>query len=182
MRNGRPLFVALFVLTFSFPLLGAAQGPAAQRPSAGERRPLRVVVDGSKTPNLIPDRVAIGMFMSGIAIPSNADKRAVGSMTAKVASMKLSLADMSILRKEASNLHGRLMALRDSMAASNAKAGTANTRDAVAKPIAAVESRNTLAMESYGRLLETLSPEGARKLATHVTSIKRQMKAVGRAQ
>src|SRR5262252_3464328 len=80
----------------------ASQEPPSQPPASG--RPAGVIVDGSKTPELIPDRVAAGMFFSAIAIPLNADKKSVDSMKAKLARMKLSAGDMATLRKEMATL------------------------------------------------------------------------------
>ena len=44
---------------------------------------------------------------------------------------------------------------------------------------AAVEARDTLTVDSYQRVLQTLSPDGARKLLAHIGVVKRQIKQVG---
>jgi hypothetical protein len=40
------------------------------------------------------------------------------------------------------------------------------------------ETRRALAMDSYTRLLQALSPEGATKLQTQIAQMKSQMKAI----
>jgi putative heme iron utilization protein len=143
---------------------------------------MRVVADGSEHPERIPDRVAIGMFMWAIAIPANADAKAVRSMEAKVAPMGLGRADMNVLRAELAGLHARFQVQRDAIVLARADAQGARTPAAAARLTAAVEARDALAMESYARLLETLSPAGARQLATHLARVKTQMKALSPAR
>jgi hypothetical protein len=70
-----------------------------------------------------------------------------------------------------------LLFQRGVIAAASLEAQRAKTAQAAAKATAAVEARRTLAVESYGWLLEALSPEGRKKLVAHIEVVKSQMKA-----
>ena len=140
---------------------------------------MRVVIDGKRNPELIPDRVAVAMFLSAIAIPANADGRTVASMEAKVKRMRLSGADMSVLRAELAGLHGRLGAQQQVITAAYSAAKTERTPQAEARAVSAREGRYALTSESYARLRRTLSRDGARQLITQVARVKTQTKALG---
>ena len=174
--------VALVVASISAAVSASAQAvnPPANFPSGV--RPGRIVVDGSKNPERIPDRVAIGMFMSSIAIPAPADLRTVKSMYAKVAPLKLSRRDMSVLRTELATLHARLQTHRETMIAARDNLQRSKTPAAAATFTAVAEARDTLAVDSYERVLTQLSPGAAGKLRAHINVVKKQMKGIGPAR
>ena len=176
MCAARLVLSALFLMSFAFPALGAPQAETPPRPTG---RSMRIVTDGAKNPERIPDTVAISMFITAIAIPADADKRAIQSMQNKIAPMGLNRSDVGILRGEMSGLHARLAAQPDPFAEARARGDRGVPKS---EAVAAQNTRDALAMDSYTRLLETLSPEGRKKLAAHITKVKTQIKGLGRAQ
>ena len=170
----------LFAVALATPVALKAQQQGSPPPHfpAGVRAG-QIVIDGSKNPERIPDRVAIGMFMSSIAIPAPADIRIVKAMYAKVAPLKLSLRDMGILRTELARLQTKLIAHAETMAAARENLKRLKTPQAAATFTAVAESRDTLAVDSYERVLTALSPGAAEKLRAHINVVKRQMKLIG---
>ena len=142
----------------------------------------RVVVDGAKNPERIPDRVAIGMFMSVIAIPAQPDQRTIKSWYAKVAPLKLSPRDTGVLRTELSKLHAKLQAHRETMIAASDNLQRSRTPVAAATFTAVAEARDTLAVDSYERVLTQLSPGAAGKLRAHINVVKKQIRGIGPAR
>ena len=182
--SGSRLVVSVLVsIASTLPVTLEAQRtvtPPPQVPS--DFRPGRVLVDGSKNPERIPDRIAIGMFISAITIPAPADKLALRRFESQIGPLKLSPSDKGILRTELARLHGRLVTHRETMTAARDGLYRSRTPANAAAFTAAVEARDALAVDSYGRLLEVLSSDGARKLQAHIGAVKRQIKEVGPAQ
>lgn len=176
MRARRPfLLLAIVLPCLVLPMFAWA---VQDSPSSTQRQPMRVTVDGSKNPELIPDRVAVGMFLSALAIPPNADKKRVALRDVMVKQVELSGSDAQILREELTPLYNRLLLQREAIEVARLEALRVKTPEAKASVSAAVEARDTLTWDSYTRLIETLSPAGAKKLMARVASIKKQMKGV----
>ena len=142
----------------------------------------RVTVDGAKNPELIPDRVAVGMFLSAIAIPIDADAKTEASMKAKTSRLGLNRADTGILRKELAALHARLTLQRASSIEAYEEARRVRTPQAIATAQGTSEQRRTLTCESYERLLETLIADGAKKLRAQIALVKSQTKGIAPAE
>jgi hypothetical protein len=99
-----------------------------------------------------------------------------------MARMQLSAADRQRLREELAPLHSSLTIQRQAEAAALADASRLRTSKALEDYTAVVNRRTELTMETYERLLERLSPEGAKKLVAQIGVVKSQMKAIGRPQ
>ena len=171
------------ILALSSPGTSAAQQaptPPPGFPSAA--LPGRIIVDGSKNPERIPDRIAIGMFFSALAIPAPAGKPALRRFEAQIRPVKLSPSDKGLLRTELARLHGRLVTHRETMTAARDNLRRSRTPATGAAFTAAVEARDTLAVDSYERILRSLSPEGAGRLHAYIGVVKRQIKEIGPAQ
>ena len=168
--RARPLLSAVLTVCTAASAFGGPSQDAEQSPSG-----MRIVVDGATSPERIPDHVAIGMFMTSIAIPADADTRALAVMQVKIAPMRLSRSDVAILRGELAGLHRRLAAQKEVVVAGLGNAAKPTPRQAVGL----INAQHSLAMDSYTRLLEILSREGRTKLVAHIARVKTQMKAVG---
>jgi hypothetical protein len=120
------------------------------------------------------------MFLTAIAIPADADRKTTASMQVKIAPMRLSRSDVDILRGEMARLHARLTAQREATAASGASAESLPDSDVAPSLEDPGKARRTLAMDSYGRLLEILSREGRQKLVAHIGRVKTQIRIIGR--
>ena len=156
----------------------AAQEPLANWPGFTQRKPMRVIVDGARNPELIPDSAAIGVFMSSIAIPPGADRKAYGSMHAKIASMRLSREDTRTVVVEAMALHSSLSVERRAVVSAYQEARRQRTAATVLSATNAEKARTAVVLASYARLLRRLSPAGADKLRAQIATMKRQMKTV----
>ena len=184
MRRCRVFAVVLFaVASISAPASAVAQGRGLPNSPAGfPQGPKlgRTLVDGSRKPELIPDRVAVAMFLTAIAIPATADQKSVLSMEAKVRRMQLSRPDMAVLRAELSGLHARLQVQKGVIDAAYLAARRERTPQADARAVAAREGRYAMTWDSYTRLRQTLSPAGTRQLITQIARVKTQTKTLGR--
>jgi hypothetical protein len=154
-----------------------AQGRGAGPPPAAAHRP--IVIDGSKNPEAIPERTAVAIFFSHLAIPADADKKAVAVMEAKLARAKFTRNEMRTIRAELASLHPRIVAQRETIAAANQEARRARSPEAAARATAALEQRNDLTWNAYTRLIEFLGSKGAKKLRAHIEYVKTGMKAYG---
>lgn len=163
--RARLFLSGVLILSSALPVLGEPQAPAPNGQS------MRVVVDGSKNPERIPDHVAIGMFITALATPAVADTITIGALEAKIAPMGLSRHDVAALRGEMAGLYERLAKLRE-----------ATSQGDLTARRGFVNAQFTLAMDSYTRLLQTLSPEGRAKLTAHMVVVKTKIKAIGPAQ
>lgn len=175
MRTRLLLTVALMV-SFVPPVLGAPQGATPSRPNSPE---MRVVTDGAKNPERIPDHVAIGMFLSSIAIAADADRTTIAITESKIARLRLNRSDREILRREVAGLRTRLTTNHDALMASRGSGEGPPTRAAAE---AASQARQALVMDSYTRLIELLSPGGRQKLAAYIATVKSQIKSFGPAR
>jgi hypothetical protein len=99
---------------------------------------------------------------------------------ARIKSIGLGDADETLLRAELLALNGRLRSNAGQREEAYASARKDGTPEANASFTAAVEARDQLTWESYQRLVQALSPKGAKKLAEKIAQIRTQMKAVGR--
>lgn len=99
-------------------------------------------------------------------------------MEAKIKRMSLSRSDMAILRGELSGLHERLRVQQQAVDAAYTDARRQRTPETTARAAAAQDGRYALAWDSYTRLLETLSPAGAKRLVAQIALVKTQTKAV----
>ena len=142
-----------------------------------QRREGRTLIDGSKTPNQIDDRTAIGLIFMTMAIPEDTPVRqAEGRLTAMIGFRS---ADAEIMRKELTRFHGLLTELQSDAAVAVTDAQRDRTPENVSRIREVSEQMHTKAEESYERLQIMLSADGAAKLAKFVESQKRNMKVLG---
>jgi hypothetical protein len=141
------------------PTFTAKAGINAQPPAAF----LPIAIDGSKTPELIPDDVAYNQFLRAIAQPQGTLSQQVDRRESMIARVGLSKADHDLLLAVADNLkptlesidHGRKQWHVDSLAA----------RSAV--DTLKVQEQATLD-NAHQRLLVSLTPDGAIRVDKHV--------------
>lgn len=138
-----------------------------------------IVIDGSKNPERIQDSVAILMYMSLIATPTDADARTLRFLSAKLSPLDLDSADMEILRPELARLHTRLQRNQEELTTAYEEAGRLRTAEVIAAATAAADRRQEIAEDGYARLLQILSPAAARSLQAHIQAVKRQIKSIG---
>src|SRR5688572_32626075 len=124
--RARLLLGAVLTVCSAADALGGPLQNAAPAPGG-----MGVVVDGADNPERIPDHVAIGMFMTSIAIPADADKKALAVMQVKIAPMRLGRSDVAIVRGELAGLHRRLAEQREAVVTALGDGGKPTARQAV---------------------------------------------------
>ncbi len=134
----------------------------------------RMVVDGSKTPELISDETALRAFFITLAEPKSADDAAIGRLRAKVAQIGLTPEDASMVIAAAQDFHGPatecLRRMRD-----------ANSRPGGPDRAAYMQAYNDVGQAiraAYNGLLLRLSPEGREKLASHLQYVKTRIRII----
>jgi|SRR5688572_26156698 hypothetical protein len=124
----------------------------------------RLLVDGAKNPELIPDEKIIAMFIGRTwLLPSEDDRAAERRLRNVTSRMKLSDADYQILRKELKRAYPEL----------SARQSDRSTARDVRSFAAAQEATTASAMSVYERLLEFMSSDGRQKLREHISDAKK---------
>lgn len=118
----------------------------------------RVVIDGAVNPELIPDDEVIRVLMTSWAIPPDADARTQQRQRHQTDRLRLSSADVEILRHVLREAYPRITAAGQVL--SEARGLTAMR--------AARTDLKTASMDVWNRILELLSPDGRQKLRDHV--------------
>lgn len=149
-------------------ILAGARSTARAVPAGPQ---ISVAVDGSVTPDLIPDLLAYRLYFQAMAEPSNASAFQLARMRGKLAPLKLSDADfktMAAALEEFYDAHVALNARLDELH----KAGAAD-----AKAMAGLKAESdAVVARTLRRLLRELSAEAADRLVNYVKGEKRNMK------
>jgi hypothetical protein len=117
----------------------------------------RVVVDGKTHPELVDHDLLIAQILGGMAIPASANQKDEQRLHLQAATIGLGRDDEQILR-------GEMIRLQAAMTPIQARMKEITGRMSISDLQALREVR----LESYGRLLEVLSPDGRRKLNDHI--------------
>jgi hypothetical protein len=122
-------------------------------------------VDGSKTPNLIPDTAAYRLVFLSLTVPPSANSAALSKQSALIAQIGLSEADTTTMKSTMAAFAGDYSAWQ-----TNAKAA-----GSTATP-AQLSSQVTALVQQYQSVVvATLSTDGAAKVAQFVQSANSRM-------
>jgi hypothetical protein len=143
----------------------APVGLFAQASSPGWQNLPPGFVNGSKTPELIPDTAAYRLVFLSLTVPPSADAKTQSRQTALIAQAGLSEADATTLKNAKAAFAGDYSAWQASARAAGSTATTAQ-----------ISSQVTALVQRYQSLLvATLSTDGATKLSQFVQSAKARM-------
>lgn len=138
------------------------------------------LVDGSAEPEKIPDSLAIRALMQTLQLSADPDNDALTQLRIRTGRMELAesdfnilVAELGVLDRQAKAAQARIETIRQSAAANDRGPVPRALRDQY------VEEQNGLTslMEAqFQRLLDSLSPEGAAKLQTHLEHVKSRIR------
>jgi hypothetical protein len=160
-------------------ILAALPGGALRAAQDAGRPPapqLEVLVDGSKHPELIPDRAAASAMLSSLVI-NNGTFTPVQEL--RIKDLGFNALDRARFRSELYQLGDRLKAQESERAGAYARVQQERTVEARSNYSAVLASRNDIIWDTYTKLLQTLTPKGAKQLSKELNRIKKQMKSFG---
>jgi hypothetical protein len=194
MKVTRILLVALAVLFIAaFPLNRKTSSSVAQTPQSAALPPggstVRLpqlplpdppgTIDGSKTPELIPDDVAYRLVLLGIAEPENATPAQQARFRAKIASAKLDVDDTQALVVILAAFQKELDALNEQSKQIRLRTPIPMGGTPAYQQLAELsKQRLSVVAEAMGALPARLSPAGAAQFEAYVKAQKRGMKYV----
>lgn len=132
------------------------------------------LVDGSEQPELVPDDVAIRVFMQTIRVPLDPGPAALKRLNGQVRRVDLSQADMQILVRELGIFDARSQ--EQEVRVDTAQPPLGADRSTIARYWEEQATLRSLAVEHYQQLLGSLSQEGAEKLQQHLWHVKSRIK------
>lgn len=136
------------------------------------------IADGSKDPNSISDDVALRVLFTSLALPANPSPQESARLRTKIHRMNLSDDDTQLLIKEITDLSSRARNQNTQIAVARQVAynqPSAATQNAV---LEADQQLQVIIQDSYNRLLQVFSSEGASKLQAHLAYIKTKIKII----
>jgi hypothetical protein len=185
-RSALLLASILSVTVLSTNVVRSSQKPATQetpRPPQVASRETQVYVDGSKNPEKIPDRLVISMLRARMSLPEDRDAKQVWRFRSWAQhEVGLTSGDTEIAMAEATRLFYQLERQKAVMATARETARLDRTPENMQKVRDGFEQVHALTMESYTRLLKTLSPGGSSKLQSHIVRLKAETKIFGAAK
>ena len=190
MRERKKLFrllcVAVVVLVPLTMLVGKGPATTSEASSAAkivqphQSNPqgvrLEPAIDGSKNPELIPDRAALRSLLLAISVPPNPDQEETARLRMRVGRMNLDESDIGVLVQELGRFHGLVTAQRARIDQSRATAKLVSNPAALRWFMDEDNELNTLAEDAYDNLLRELSAEGSTKLREHLDYVKTKIK------
>lgn len=136
------------------------------------------LVDGSKTPELIPDEAAIQMFILSLAAPDNGTPAQDARIRAAVMRSDLREGDIQIVKGKISEVHAQMRTLVTGIEDIHRRMGT-NPPTAARQDLVNQHTQiRTLALATYNGMLASLSGEGAGKLRQHIQYVKTRIKLI----
>ena len=172
-------FIALPLLVFSLPLQAQHQHPTS--PPLGSKSIVKLIADGSKEPQMIPDEAALRVLFLSIAIPTDPTQRQLANYDNKIRRMSLNSADRNVFISAMKSFHAQKQVHQASLALSSQQmkfAVPATTGPILNKIVATNGLIDKLAVDTYNSLSLTLSPEGWDKLKAHLAYAKTKMKLI----
>lgn len=157
-----------------FPVLLAPMARAYGQPAHSEHR-LSVVVDGSRTPDLIPDELAYRHFILSIAERRNPSREESRRRDIRLRDIRLSDPDQYLLIAAVQGLREELETIEE--ARKEALQDMSVTRDAT---LASLKAREDKAIAAVRSSLRLLSPDGQARLDEHIkTRVKKRIVILG---
>jgi hypothetical protein len=136
------------------------------------------VLDGSKTPELIPDEAAAHMFILGLAAPDN-------GTTAQDLRIRAALMRSGLGESDIRTVKSRIMAVHDQIRNLVEGIETIRQRLGPNPPVGARQDLvnqhkqiRALTLATYNGTLASLSIEGAEKLREHIQYVKTRIKII----
>ena len=164
------LLVTLIVLpTITLSSAPPQQSPTRRQPSPPNGLPVRgrigprVLIDGALNPERIDRQILTAQIMRTMAIPPSPSKADERRLHIRAKAIGLGRRDEQILRAEMIRLHTALAPIQVRMLAGSSSA-------------ADITAHRQTRLDSYGRLLETLSADGRSKLNEYIDRAKRDVK------
>jgi hypothetical protein len=140
--------------------------------STGGKQTLPGGVDGSVTPQLIPDTVAYRMFFQLMSEPANATPHELARQRANLAPAKLSSADLAVVFQVLAGFRVNLLAIQQAFSNAWNAAGQSN---AAFDGTPFSNQRDELTQATVASLQAQLSPDGMTRLKAYVQAEKKNM-------
>jgi hypothetical protein len=141
-------------------------------PSAGGAiAGMRTVLDGARTPELIPDEQAIRVLVLNLARTDDWEDPAIRT---RLASLGLSAADLAVLTQELTRLRSLLLGFEAE--AKSAASVAPRTTDSAERVRAAVRGLSASALGTYQTVLDRVSPDGRAHLEAYLAREKRNIR------
>jgi hypothetical protein len=134
------------------------------------------VIDGGKTPERIPDDVALRTLLATIALPAAPSVKEQERVDKKLAHMGFNTEDLQILRDELRLYHTLSSEQKVRVARIRGMAGGSLSPTMWSALVQEDQALSRLAVGTHDRLRSSLSPAGALRLQEHVTQIKANIK------
>jgi hypothetical protein len=134
------------------------------------------VIDGAKTPERIPDDVALRTLLETIALPAAPSPKEQVRVDRKLAHMGFNTEDLQVLREELRLYHVLSTEQKGRVARIRQMAGGSLSPTLWNALVQEDQGLSRLAVGTYDRLRSSLSPTGALRLQEHVAQIKKNIK------
>lgn len=136
------------------------------------------VVDGAKTPDSIPDEIAIRLFLLSAAAPASGQSVQRELQRTKLLPLALAATDERVLVHVLAGFHDVATVL-ESRRAEARKAPNTSPRQLHERLIALDQEMNAVSLAAFRDLTSQLSPEAAARLRAHVlVDMKRKIRIV----
>jgi hypothetical protein len=134
------------------------------------------VIDGAKTPELIPDDVALRTLLGTIALPAAPSLKEQARVNSKLQLLGLDAQDQQVLTQELRLYYTASAERKQRMASIRQSVGINYGPTTWTALVQEDQALSRLAVDTYSMLLTALSPAGALRLQEHVAQIKTKIK------